>query len=139
MHPLFERPSRPITTDWQRMADDFTFSITTTRFDEDYSPSVGSRITTNFANLARGEHRQENLRNALTMMRRRFNDLADWDNPDRDRYALELEIVSVQIQPPRTERISSSAVRGPRHPDPRPAERSPSPRHRGKQLLLLRP
>jgi hypothetical protein len=80
------------------MADDFTFSITTTRFDEDYSPSEGSRITTNFANLARGEHRQENLRNALTMIRRRFNDLADWDNPDQDRYALELEIVSVQIQ-----------------------------------------
>ena len=80
------------------MADDFTFSITTTPFDEDYSPSEGSRITTNFANLARGEHRQENLRNALTMIRRRFNDLADWDNPDRDRYALELEIVSVQIQ-----------------------------------------
>ena len=49
------------------MADDFTFSITTTRFDEDYSPSEGSRITTNFANLARGEHRQENLRNALTI------------------------------------------------------------------------
>ncbi|MGA8789053.1 MAG: putative oxygenase MesX, partial [Paenarthrobacter sp.] len=39
------------------MADDFTFSITTTPFDEDYSPSEGSRITTNFANLARGEHR----------------------------------------------------------------------------------
>ena len=80
------------------MADDFTFSITTTRFDEDYSPSEDSRITTNFANLARGEHRQENLRNALTMMRRRFNDLAHWDNPNRDRYTLELEIVSVQMQ-----------------------------------------
>ena len=80
------------------MADDFTFSIRTTRFDEDYTPSEDSRITTNFANLARGEHRRENLRNALTMMRRRFNDLAEWDNPDRDRYVIDLDIVSVQIE-----------------------------------------
>ncbi|WP_136057217.1 DUF1852 domain-containing protein [Microbacterium sp. K24] len=80
------------------MAHDFTFRITTTPFDEDYSPSDSSRITTNFANLARGEHRQENLRNALTMIDRRFNDLADWDNPDRDRYRVELEIISVAVQ-----------------------------------------
>lgn len=80
------------------MADDFTFRITTTRFDEDYSPSENSRITTNFANLARGEHRQQNLRNALTMIDRRFNDLAHWDNPNADRYTLELEIVSVAVQ-----------------------------------------
>ncbi|MDQ0642040.1 DUF1852 domain-containing protein [Microbacterium murale] len=80
------------------MAHDFTFRITTTRFDEDYSPSDNSRITTNFANLARGEHRQQNLRNALTMIDRRFNDLAHWDNPTRDRYTLELEIVSVAVQ-----------------------------------------
>ncbi|WP_223622455.1 DUF1852 domain-containing protein [Microbacterium sp. EST19A] len=80
------------------MAHDFTFRITTTRFDEDYSPSESSRITTNFANLARGEHRQENLRNALTMIDRRFNDLAEWDNPNRDRYTLELEIISVAVQ-----------------------------------------
>ncbi|HAQ60019.1 MAG TPA: DUF1852 domain-containing protein [Microbacterium sp.] len=80
------------------MANAFTFSITTTRFDEDYSPSDSSRITTNFANLARGEHRQQNLRNALTMIDNRFNDLAHWDNPNRDRYTLELEIVSVALQ-----------------------------------------
>ncbi|WP_350351273.1 DUF1852 domain-containing protein [Microbacterium sp. A8/3-1] len=80
------------------MAHDFLFRITTTRFDEDYSPSDSSRITTNFANLARGEHRQENLRNALTMIDRRFNDLADWDNPNRDRYTVELEIISVAVQ-----------------------------------------
>ena len=80
------------------MANEFTFSITTTRFNEDYSPSDSSRITTNFANLARGEHRQENLRNALAMIDRRFNDLAHGDNPDRDRYTVELEIVSVALQ-----------------------------------------
>ena len=80
------------------MANDFTFHITTTRFDEDYTPSEDSRITTNFANLARGEHRQDNLRNALTMIDRRFNDLAHWDNPTRDRYALELEIISAALE-----------------------------------------
>ena len=80
------------------MANEFTFSITTTRLDEDYSPSDSSRITTNFANLARGEHRQQNLRNALAMIDRRFNDLAHWDNPNRDRYTLELEIVTAGLQ-----------------------------------------
>lgn len=97
-HP-FARPSpADQVTDWHFMAHYFTFRITTTRFDEDYSPSNDSRITTNFANLARGEHRQQNLRNALTMIDRRFNDLAAWDNPNGDRYTLELEIVSVAVQ-----------------------------------------
>lgn len=80
------------------MADEFAFRITTTRFDEDYSPSEDSRATTNFANLARGEHRQQNLRNTLRMIDRRFNDLADWDNPNGDRYAVELEIISAHLQ-----------------------------------------
>lgn len=80
------------------MANEFTFSITTTRFDEGYAPSDSSRATTNFANLARGEHRQQNLRNALTMIDRRFNDLAQWDNPTGDRYTVELEIVTVELQ-----------------------------------------
>jgi hypothetical protein len=80
------------------MANEFTFSITTTRFDEDYAPSDSSRTTTNFANLARGEHRQQNLRSALTMIDRRFNDLAHWDNPNGDRYTLEIEIVSAGLR-----------------------------------------
>jgi hypothetical protein len=80
------------------MPDEFTFTLSTTRFDEDYSPSESSRITTNFANLARGENRRQNLRNALTMIDRRFNDLADGDNPSGDRYTLELEILSVQLE-----------------------------------------
>lgn len=80
------------------MSNEFAFRITTTRFDEDYSPSDRSRLTTNFANLARGEHRQQNLRNALTMIDRRFNDLAHWDNPSRDRYTVELDIVSAELQ-----------------------------------------
>lgn len=80
------------------MTTDFAYRITTTRFDEDYAPSGTSRITTNFANLARGEHRRQNLRNALTMIDRRFNSLADWDNPTGDRYTVELEIVSVGLR-----------------------------------------
>ncbi|GAA4685995.1 DUF1852 domain-containing protein [Frondihabitans cladoniiphilus] len=80
------------------MANDFAFSITSTRFDEDYTPSSNSRATTNFANLARGERRQENLRNALTMIDRRFNDLARWDNAAGDRYTVELDIVTVELQ-----------------------------------------
>ncbi|MGP5525285.1 putative oxygenase MesX, partial [Glutamicibacter arilaitensis] len=79
------------------MADALNFSISTTRFDENYSPSTNSRTTTNFANLARGERREENLRNALTMINRRFNSLAHWDNPQGDRYSLELEIISANV------------------------------------------
>ena len=80
------------------MANDPTFSITRTRFDEDYSPSDSSRLTTNFANLARGEHRQQNLRSALAMIDRRCNDLASSGNPDGDRYRVELDIVSVTME-----------------------------------------
>ncbi|MBM6590135.1 putative oxygenase MesX [Brevibacterium sp. RIT 803] len=80
------------------MTTEFTFSITTTRFDEHYSPSESSRATTNFANLARGEHRRQNLRNTLTTINRRFNDLAHWDNPDRDRYTVDLDIISGELQ-----------------------------------------
>lgn len=80
------------------MANAFTFHITTTRFDEDYCPAESSRITTNFANLARGAERQQNLRNALTMIDNRFNDLAHWDNATGDRYAVELEIVSASMR-----------------------------------------
>lgn len=79
------------------MKNDFTFSIKSTRFDENYNPSKDTRITTNFANLARGSNREENLRNALIMMNNRFNSLANWDNPKGDRYAVELDIISVEM------------------------------------------
>ncbi len=79
------------------MDKDFTFSIKSICFDEDYHPSENTRITTNFANLARGENRQENLRNALRMIDNRFNALAHWDNPKGDRYSVELEIISVEM------------------------------------------
>lgn len=79
------------------MKTDFAFNIKTTRFDENYNPSENTRITTNFANLARGKTRQENLRNALTMIDNRFNSLAHWDNPKGDRYGVGLDIISVEI------------------------------------------
>ncbi|MCP8713142.1 DUF1852 family protein, partial [Streptomyces sp. AC04842] len=66
-------------------------------FDEDYRPADNTRITTNFANLARGASRQENLRNTLAMIDNRFNALAHWDNPKGDRYAVNLEIISVEL------------------------------------------
>ncbi|MCS2608919.1 DUF1852 domain-containing protein [Halomonas dongshanensis] len=77
------------------MSQEFTFTVKRIRFDENYHPADSTRITTNFANLARGESRQENLRNALTMIDNRFNALAHWDNPKGDRYTVELDIVSV--------------------------------------------
>lgn len=79
------------------MNSEFTFSIKRIDFDENYHPSDSTRITTNFANLARGESRQENLRNALGMINNRFNALAHWDNPTGDRYSVELEIISVEM------------------------------------------
>ncbi len=79
------------------MNNELTFTIKRTRFDEDYRPSDNTRLTTNFANLARGERREENLRNTLTMISNRFNSLAHWDNPHGDRYAVELDIVTVEL------------------------------------------
>lgn len=79
------------------MSNEFAFTIKSIFFDEDYHPSDNTRLTTNFANLARGESRQENLRNTLNMINNRFNALANWDNPNGDRYSVELEIISVAM------------------------------------------
>jgi len=80
------------------MNKDFTYSIKSSSFDENYNPSENTRITTNFANLARGENRQQNLRNTIVMMNNRFNSLATWDNPTADRYAIEIDIISVEMK-----------------------------------------
>ena len=79
------------------MNNDFNFSIKSQRLDEEYHPAESTRITTNFANLARGESRRSNLRNALNMIDNSFNALAHWDNPNADRYAVELDIISVDM------------------------------------------
>lgn len=75
----------------------FNFSIKKISFDENYNPSATTRTTTNFANLARGESRQQNLRNTLKMINNRFNSLACWDNPTADRYRVEIDIVSAEM------------------------------------------
>jgi hypothetical protein len=79
------------------MSKEFTFAIKSISFDEDYRPSDTTRITTNFANLARGASREENLRNTFRMIDNRFNALAHWDNPQGDRYTVKLEIISVEM------------------------------------------
>jgi len=80
------------------MDQQFSFTVKRICFDENYLPSDNTRITTNFANLARGQKRQENLRNALRMIDNRFNALAHWDNPQGDRYSVQLEIISVEMK-----------------------------------------
>lgn len=80
------------------MYPEISFHVERLIFNEDYHPSEKTRLTTNFANLARGENRKENLRRTLQMMNHRFNSLAHWDNPNGNRYALELEIISADMQ-----------------------------------------
>ncbi|WP_075321455.1 putative oxygenase MesX [Histophilus somni] len=80
------------------MMTTFECRVHTLEFDENYQPEMQStRLTTNFANLARGENRKENLQNVIAMIDKRFNDLANWDNPTNDRYSVKLEIVSIDI------------------------------------------
>ena len=79
------------------MSKEFSCSISSIRFDENYHPADSTRLTTNFANLARGEHRQENLSKTLTMINNRFNALAHWDNPTADRYSVEIDIISAHM------------------------------------------
>ncbi|OLF36790.1 MULTISPECIES: DUF1852 domain-containing protein [unclassified Psychrobacter] len=79
------------------MSKQFTYSISSIRFDENYQPADSTRLTTNFANLARGENRQDNLRKTLAMIDNRFNALAHWDNPTADRYSVEVDIISADL------------------------------------------
>jgi len=79
------------------MSSALSYSIRRVAFDEHYQPAPNTRLTTNFANLARGAQRQQNLRTALQMINQRFNALVAWDNPHADRYSVELEIISVDL------------------------------------------
>ncbi|WP_350560813.1 DUF1852 domain-containing protein [Psychrobacter sp. CAL346-MNA-CIBAN-0220] len=79
------------------MSKEFSCSIKSIRFDENYHPADSTRLTTNFANLARGEHREENLSKTLRMINNRFNALAHWDNPTADRYSVDVDIISVDM------------------------------------------
>ncbi len=79
------------------MNNEFSCAIRRIRFDEHYRPADSTRLTTNFANLARGEHREENLSKTLRMINNRFNALAHWDNPSADRYSVDVDIISVDM------------------------------------------
>lgn len=79
------------------MSNPFSYSINHIRFDENYQPADSTRLTTNFANLARGEKREDNLRKTITMINNRFNALAHSDNPSADRYSVEIDIVSANL------------------------------------------
>lgn len=79
------------------MSNTFNCAIKRIRFDENYRPADSTRLTTNFANLARGEQREDNLRKTLRMINNRFNALAHWDNPTADRYSVDVDIVSVDM------------------------------------------
>ena len=70
------------------MNQQFTYTIKRTLFDENYNPSGKCAYYNQLCYLARGENRQENLRNTLAMINNRFNNLAHWDNPKGDRYAV---------------------------------------------------
>ena len=94
------------------MNNQFTFTIKNICLDENYQPSDSTRITTNFANLARGESRQQNLRKALKMIDNSFNALAYWDNPKADRYSVELEIVSVVERALLVEMVADGGMNG---------------------------
>jgi hypothetical protein len=79
------------------MSHNFTYSIKNIRFDQHYQPSSDTRLTTNFANLARGEKRQENLYRTISMINNSFNSRVHWDNPGGDRYSVELEIIHIDV------------------------------------------
>ena len=79
------------------MNNQFSCSIKRIRFDENYHPADSTRLTTNFANLARGEQREENLKKTLRMINNRFNALAHSDNPTADRYSVDVDIISANM------------------------------------------
>lgn len=94
LHPNLLRPE---AGNDPPMSTTLTFTAERQRFDEYFTPSAQTRLTTNFANLARGAARAANLHRVLRMMDHRFNALAGWDNPRGDRYSLRLEIVTVAL------------------------------------------
>lgn len=71
------------------------YTVARTRYDAQYTPSSDSRATTNFANLARGPDRAENLLCLFALINQRLNALmALIVQPPAD-YAIQLDIVGV--------------------------------------------
>jgi len=80
------------------MSTAYSFALEAIPFDESYRPCEQTRLTTNFANLARGPRREQNLHDVRAMIDNRFNMLAHEDNPQGDRYAVSLEIITATLQ-----------------------------------------
>jgi hypothetical protein len=68
-----------------------------TPYNIDYVPSSRSRLTTNFANLARGKDRKRNLQGLFNMIDNRINSLLPKDNDEANRYQVHLEIITVLL------------------------------------------
>jgi len=69
--------------------------LTTIPFDAEYAPADGTRLTTNFANLAKDPHgRRERIAASLATMDQRFHELLGASH-DPERYRLALDIVTI--------------------------------------------
>src|SRR5690606_8947993 len=79
------------------MNKEFACSIKCIRFVVNYRLLDSIRRTINLAKLARGENRQENLRNTRAMINSRFIDLAHWDCLQADRYSFLVQGTSVAM------------------------------------------
>ena len=65
--------------------------------DEYYVPNSLTRATTNFANLARGKNRRENLVNLFSMINNRINSLLNENNENGNRYKIHIKILTVYL------------------------------------------
>src|SRR5699024_7769074 len=79
------------------MNEEFPFRMRQCPSDESYQPAQNTCLPTNVATLGRRKYRQARLRNPLQMIDSRFNSSADWDNPQGDRYSVDIEIISVDL------------------------------------------
>lgn len=76
----------------------FELRLTTTPFDPSYAPGPHSRLTTNFANLAKHpEGRAERIAATLARIHRQFHRLLD-EPVDSARYRLDIEILTIAIR-----------------------------------------
>lgn len=76
----------------------FAVNLTTTPFDASYVPAPHSRLTTNFANLARHPgNRAERITATLARIERRLNCLLG-EPEDSTRYRIRLEILTIAIR-----------------------------------------
>ncbi len=102
---MCDAPTRRSGYSWQdgpRTASimPFQISLTTTPFDAGYAPAPHSRLTTNFANLAKHpDGRAQRIAATLARIERRFHGLLR-EPGDSARYRIGLEILTISIRFP---------------------------------------